>query len=80
MIDRASLLTSDKDKNTIKLILENKILTIFSNSPEIGKVEEKMNVDNDNFIDISFSSKYMLEALRSFKSDKILINMIDNNS
>ena len=39
-----------------------------------------MNVDNDNFIDISFSSKYMLEALRSFKSDKILINMIDNNS
>ena len=55
-------------------------MTIFSNSPEIGKVEEKMNVDNDNFIDISFSSKYMLEALRSFKSDKILINMIDNNS
>lgn len=80
MIDRASLLTSDKDKNTIKLILENKILTIFSNSPEIGKVEEKMEVNNDNFIDISFSSKYMLEALRSFKSDKILINMIDNNN
>ena len=39
-----------------------------------------MEFNNDNFIDISFSSKYMLEALRSFKSDKILINMIDNNN
>src|SRR5699024_4501690 len=36
MIDRASLLTSDRDKNTIKLELNNDELTISSNSPEIG--------------------------------------------
>ena len=80
MIDRASLLTSDKDKNTIKLILENKILTIFSNSPEIGKVEEKMNVDNDNFIDISFSSKFMLDAIKSFNKEKIVLCMNNDSS
>ena len=80
MIDRASLLTSDKDKNTIKLTLKNKELIISSNSPEIGKVEEKINIDNDGEISISFSSKYMLEAIKSFNSEKIHILMNDDNS
>ena len=80
MIDRASLLTSDKDKNTIKLSLMDKELMISSNSPEIGKVEEKINIDNDGEISISFSSKYMLEAIKSFNSDKIHILMNDDNS
>ena len=80
MIDRASLLTSDKDKNTIKLVLANKELTISSNSPEIGKVEEKISIDNSSNISISFSSKYMLEAIKSFNSEKIHILMNDDNS
>lgn len=80
MIDRASLLTSDKDKNTIKLVLHNRELIISSNSPEIGKVEEKINIDNDSEMSISFSSKYMLEAIKSFNSEKIHILMNDDNS
>ena len=80
MIDRASLLTSDKDKNTIKLTLENKELIISSNSPEIGKVEEKIEIENDDKITISFSSKYMLDAIKSFNSEKIHIMMNDDNS
>ena len=80
MIDRASLLTSDKDKNTIKLTLSKSELTISSNSPEIGKVEEKTNIDNKGEIVISFSSKYMLEAIKSFNSEKIHLLMNDDNS
>lgn len=80
MIDRASLLTSDKDKNTIKLELKNRELTISSNSPEIGKVEEKINIDNDDEISISFSSKYMLEAIKSFNSEKVHLLMNNDNS
>ena len=80
MIDRASLLTSDKDKNTIKLELRNKELIISSNSPEIGKVEEKVVIDNDDSISISFSSKYMLEAIKSFNSEKIHLLMNNDNS
>ena len=80
MIDRASLLTSDKDKNTIKLSLKDKELVISSNSPEIGKVEEKVDIDNDGEISISFSSKYMLEAIKSFSSEKVHILMNDDNS
>lgn len=80
MIDRASLLTSDKDKNTIKLGLKNKELIISSNSPEIGKVEEKIMIENDSEISISFSSKYMLEAIKSFNTEKIHILMNNDNS
>ena len=80
MIDRASLLTSDKEKNTIKLTLKDKELIISSNSPEIGKVEEKINIDNDGDIAISFSSKYMLEAIKSFNSEKIHLLMNNDSS
>lgn len=80
MIDRASLLTSDKDKNTIKLLLKDRELTISSNSPEIGKVEEKIEIDNNSEISISFSSKYMLEAIKSFNTDKIHLLMNNDNS
>lgn len=75
MIDRASLLTSDREKNTINLSLAEKELIISSNSPEIGKVEEKMSIDYDKKINISFSSKFMLEAIKSFNNDKIMICM-----
>ena len=80
MIDRASLLTSDKDKNIIKLELKNKELIISSNSPEIGKVEEKLAIDNDSSISISFSSRFMLEAIKSFNSEKIHLLINNDNS
>ena len=75
MIDRASLLTSDREKNTIKLSLNKNELMISSNSPEIGKVEEKIEVNSDKAINISFSSKFMLDAIKSFNSEKIVICM-----
>lgn len=80
MIDRASLLTSDKDKNTIKLALKNNELNISSNSPEIGKVEEKISIINNAEIEISFSSKYMLEAIKSFNTENIHILMNDDST
>ena len=80
MIDRASLLTSDREKNTIKLeILEGQLI-ISSNSPEIGYVEEKMAVNCQENISISFSSKYMLDAIRSFGKEKVNLYMNDDSS
>jgi len=73
MIDRASLLTSEKEKNTIKLELKENLLIISSNQPEIGYVEEKLEVKNKDLLTISFSSKYMLEALKSFSGDDITL-------
>ncbi len=80
MIDRASLLTSDRDKNIIRLELSHQDMIISSNSPEIGKVEEKMVVDSNDEISISFSSKYMLDSIKSFETNDVMLCMNNDNS
>ncbi len=80
MIDRASLLTSDRDKNIIRLELSHQDMIISSNSPEIGKVEEKMIVDSNDEISISFSSKYMLDSIKSFETNDVMLCMNNDNS
>ncbi len=72
-IDRASLLTNEADKNTIKLESHGNDITISSNIPEIGNVVEKIMVENKNNQDIkiAFSSKYMMDALKSFGSTDV---------
>ena len=58
-IDRAALLTQNKDKNIVKMKIKGKSMIINSFASEIGKVEEKLNIDTskDANLEISFSSK-----------------------
>lgn len=74
-IDRASLLTNESDKNTIKLESKNNTIVVSSNIPEIGNVEEKLEVVKDSLEDIriAFSSKYMMEALKTLDCEEILL-------
>ena len=75
VLDRASILAQSKDKNIVSLETSGNILTITSFSSEIGKIEEKMNIEvvKGDDIKISFSVKYMMEALRSFNSEDVNI-------
>lgn len=72
-IDRASLLTNEEDKNIINLKIKDNNMIISSNIPEIGNVEEHLNIKNitNNNLEISFSSKYMMDAIKSFNSEEI---------
>ena len=49
-----------------------------SSSIEIGRVEEKMNItkNNEEDIKISFSAKYMMEALKVFEGDIATITFV----
>lgn len=78
VIDRASILTSDKEKNTVTLETHDNILYIKSSSAEIGRVEEKMLIkkDREEDIKISFSARFMMEALRSFNGEDVLISFV----
>lgn len=76
MVDRASILNNDKDNNVITLDINNGLLKITSMSLEIGKVEEKMNIDCNDRIKISFSSKYMMDSLKTLHSDEIVITFV----
>lgn len=75
VIDRAALLTSEKEKNVIKFETNGNEVIISSNTPEIGKVEEKLSItkNNDSEMKIAFSSKYMMEALKTINSKNIRI-------
>ena len=75
IMDRASILAQAKDKNIVSLEIVGNKLTLTSSSLEIGKIEEVMNVDvikGDN-LKISFSVKYMMEAIKSFDSKEVTL-------
>ncbi len=75
-IDRASLLTNAEEKNTINLQIKENVMIISSNIPEIGNVEEKLNISKnvDKDMKISFSSNYMMDAIKTFDSEEIEIS------
>ena len=76
MVDRASILNNDRDNNVITLDINNNLLKITSMSLEIGKVEEKMNVLCDERIRISFSSRYMLDALKTISTEDVILTFV----
>ena len=76
MVDRASILNNDRDNNIITLEINNNLLKITSMSLEIGKVEEKMPVNCDDNIKISFSSRYMMDALRTMDSEDVILTFV----
>ncbi len=75
-VDRASLLAKDNHNNVIRLqTKDQQIVEISSNSPEIGKVEEEITVasmDGEE-LKISFSSKYMIDALKIMETEQVKI-------
>lgn len=78
VIDRVSILTSDKEKNIVTLETNGNMLVLRSSSAEIGRVEEKMPITKNNSEDIkiSFSAKYMMEALKSFSTETVDIHFV----
>lgn len=78
VIDRVSILTSDKEKNIVTLETSGNTLTLKSSSAEIGRVEEKMviNKNSKEDIKISFSAKYMMEALKSFSTETVDLHFV----
>lgn len=80
-VDRAALLTQGKDKNIIKMNLDKENMLISSSSSELGRVDEKLVIESNNKekLEISFSSKYMLEALKTIKEEEMLILLNSDN-
>ena len=75
-IDRASLLAREGKNNVVKLMtLQDQLIEISSNTPEVGKVVEEMkgiSMDGEE-LKISFSAKYMMDALRAIEGNEIKI-------
>lgn len=73
-LDRASLLSFEQN-HIVKLTMSDEQVIMSSFSQEIGSVEENLTKAfyKGNPLHISFSSKYMNEAIKSINSEKIVI-------
>jgi len=75
-IDRASLLARENKNNVVKLETKSdNRLEISGHTPEVGQVIEEVNSESVEGEDlkISFSAKYMLDALKIIESDNVKI-------
>ncbi|MFW6272286.1 MAG: DNA polymerase III subunit beta [bacterium] len=77
-VERASLLSvKDSISSIVKLNLKtNNEVEITSNSPEIGKVIEDikpLDFETKSSLKIAFSSRYFLDALKTFEDDEVYV-------
>ncbi|RLL41731.1 DNA polymerase III subunit beta [Oceanobacillus piezotolerans] len=76
-IDRASLLAREERNNVVRLTTQgDNLIEITSNSPEVGNVTEDITVHSieGEELKISFSSKYMIDALKAIEYDEVIIS------
>ena len=75
-IDRASLLAREDRNNVVRFTtMQDNTIEISSNSPEVGKVEEQIQVSSlvGEELKISFSAKYMMDALKAIDGQDVVI-------
>jgi DNA polymerase III subunit beta len=76
-IDRASLLAREGRNNVVKFsTIEGGAIEVSSNTPEIGTVVEELqgqSIDGEE-LKISFSAKYMMDALKALEGTEIQIS------
>lgn len=75
-VDRASLLAKENRNNVVRLITkEDNHLEITGNSPEVGNVVEEVmanDVEGED-LKISFSAKYMMDALKAVDYEQVKV-------
>jgi DNA polymerase-3 subunit beta len=77
-IDRASLLAREDRNNVVKLRADNKNIEISSQSLELGRVFETFQADEftGDPVRISFSAKFMMDALGRIDAERVRIYFI----
>lgn len=81
-LDRASLIARDNKNNEVKLSIKPELVSISSNSPDIGKVNEQINslrMEGENLL-IAFNTKYVQDTLRIIDEQEIEIQFTGSMS
>ncbi len=79
IIEQASILNNDKDKNIVSINIKGNELFAQSISNEKGTAKMKMNIDNNSKeeVSISFSARFMMDALNALSTDIVEISFIN---
>ncbi len=74
-LKRVSLMSSDKSKS-VTFSLKPGILTISSQSPELGDALEELSVDyQGEDLRIGFNSRYLIDAVSSMEGEQVLLEL-----
>ena len=74
-LDRVSIMVNEKT-NIVKINFEDNELTLFADTPDSGKSEEKIDITyTSEPLLIAFNYKYMLEALKNIDADEVKIGL-----
>lgn len=79
-VERASIFSTESKKEYITLSVSNNKIKIYSESTEVGFVEEEVEFLNlsGNDLTISFNPNYMKDALRVLHGSDIKFSLIEN--
>jgi DNA polymerase-3 subunit beta len=79
-IRRVSLLSTERSKG-VKFYIEKNLLKLFSSNPEIGEARDNLEVDYQGVeLEVGFNSQYLLDFLSSVNSERIRLELKDENS
>lgn len=79
-IERASILARQSKTNLVNIKIEEGLMTITSDS-EVGKAKEEVEISlAGKALDISFNSRYLIDALKVVNDDEIVLDMNTNIS
>ena len=77
-MERSRLLSNATQNGTVKLEITGGVVSAHVNSPEVGRVNEEIDVENvsGEDLNISFNPTYLIEALKAVDSEKVMISFI----
>ena len=72
---RAHVIASEKGEG-VKFTIQNNIMEIRSGGPDVGDVQEEINIDyQGNPIEVSFNARYLLDILNILDTEKVKIEL-----
>lgn len=77
-MERARLLSNATQNGTVKLEIQDQVVSAHVNSPEVGRVNEELEtleVTGENLV-ISFNPTYLIEALKAVDSEQVKMSFI----
>ena len=79
-IRRVSLLSTERSRG-VKFSIGKESLRLFSSNPEIGEARDDLEVDYKGAeLEVGFNSQYLLDFLLSIRSERIRLELKDENS
>ncbi|MDF1815386.1 MAG: DNA polymerase III subunit beta [Verrucomicrobiales bacterium] len=79
-VKRVAILVNEKT-NSIKFTFADSLLTISTNSPEVGEAKESLDIKYDGpEMSLAFNPEFVMAPLRNLDQDEVYLDLIDESS